>query len=114
MELYENQTQNSITACRLDDFCILPRQEVLETECWIVMIEQYIEELINWNHDWPRRDTELLKVYLEINLHGFDEVNEGSVGAWDRHKDALLPILVKGESCTVVGPSIPRVFMFFR
>lgn len=73
-----------------------------------------MEKLINWNHVWPRRDTELLKLYMKINLHGFDEVNEGSVGAWDRHKDALLPILVKGESYTVARPSISRAFLLYR
>lgn len=114
MELYENQTQELLTACSPDHFCILRSQEVLETECWIVMVEPYIEKFINWNRVWPSRDTELLKVYLKINLHGFDEVNEESVGAWDRYKDALLPILVKGGSYTVAGPSIPRAFLLYR
>lgn len=105
---------NSITASCPDHFCILQSQEVLETECRILMVEPYMEKLINWNHVWPRRDTELLKLYMKINLHGFDEVNEGSVGAWDRHKDALLPILVKGESYTVASPSISRAFLLYR
>ena len=70
-----------------------------EQSAHAVMVEPSIEKLVRWNPLLPRGDSDLLKVYLEINLRGFDEeANEGSAEAWDRNKDALLPILVKGWS----------------
>lgn len=64
------------------------------------MLEVFIEKLAGASDALPGGDTELLQLYQEIIALGFEAAKEGSAAVWDRHKDALLPVVVKGEySC---------------
>lgn len=75
------------------------------------MIEALLQQLADRITGSAKGET-ARQLYLDINISGLkDENDEGKAAAFDAHKDAILPVLIKGEpgqlqqySSAVVSP----------
>lgn len=63
------------------------------------MIEALLQQLADRITGPTKGEAAARQLYLDINISGLkaDESEEGKVASFDKHKDAILPVLVKGE-----------------
>lgn len=63
------------------------------------MLEELLQQLARRSSDSGGGDV-ARQLYVDININGLEEdTNEGKAASFERHKDAILPVLIKGKSC---------------
>lgn len=87
------------------------------------MIEALLQQLAGRITGSTKGEAAARQLYLDINISGLkDENEEGKAASFDKHKDAILPVLIKGElqqqrqcyssSSVCSPPRVCRCYMF--